>query len=201
MSNSSVILTLSLNTFIRYYSMDRSRLVGEIDRRMQQSGGYDFYKILADAVRAKIRGATDDEIQFILGRSSNPSEVSYNKAAFEAFLLKFGKKKGLSEFDKKGKVRLCDGELVVTTAPLFSVEASTGFSVYNIWATQTTTLDRARAGVGVYLMQRAFSKSAPNYDYKMFDAVERRTYGTANNAIPKAIDSFARSIVDLAKNS
>jgi len=168
---------------------------------MQQSGGYDFYKILADAVRAKIRGATDDEIQFILGRSSNPSEVSYNKAAFETFLLKFGKKKGLSEFDKKGKVRLCDGELVVTIAPLFSVEASTGFSVFNIWATQTTMLDRARAGVGVHLMKTAFSKSAPNYDYKMFDAVVGKTYGTANNAIPKAIDSFALSLVDLAKNS
>ncbi len=181
--------------------MDHSKLVGEIDRRMQQTGGYDFYKILADAIRAKIRGATEDEIQFILGRSNNPSEVSYNKAAYEMFLSTFGRKKGLSEFHKKGKIKLCKGELLVTTAPLFSVEASTGFTVYNIWATQTPNLDRARAGVGVHLMKRAFRTSAPNYDYKVFDAVEGRIYTTVNNTIPQAVDSVARSIVELAKNS
>ncbi|AKI03200.1 hypothetical protein IMCC20628_04530 [Hoeflea sp. IMCC20628] len=200
MSETSAILTLSLNTFIRYYSLDPSKLVGEISRRMQKSGGYDFYGMLSDAIRAKIRGATEDEIQFILGRSNNPSEVSYNRTAFDVFMSKFGKKRGLAIFEKKGRIKLCDGELIILASPLFSIESSSGFSVYNVWATQNPALDRVRAGVGVHLLNKAFQKSAPNYDYKMFDAVEGKVFSTVGNTIPRAIDTVAKTIIDHAKN-
>jgi len=201
MSGSFPILTLSLNTFIRYYSVDHSKLIGEVSRRMQQSGGYDFYRLLSEAIKAKIRGATDDEIRFILGGTSNPSEASYNKAAYDMFMSKYGKKRGLTDFEKKGKVKLCDGELVIVVSPQFAIDDSSGFSVFNVWAAQNPKLDRARAGVGVYLMQQAFQKTAPNYDYKMFDAVDGKTYSAVNNTIPQAIQNVARTVVDLAKSA
>lgn len=201
MSASGPILTLSLNTFIRYYSIDHSKLIGEVSRRMQQSGGYDFYRLLSEAIKAKMRGATDDEVRFILGGTSNPSEESYNKAAYDMFMSKYGKKRGLTDFDKKGRVKLCDGELVIVASPQFAIEASSGFSVFNVWAAQNPKLDRARAGVGVYLMQQAFRTTAPNYDYKMFDAVDGKTYSAVNNTIPQAIHNVAKTVVNLAKSA
>lgn len=200
MSGSSPVLTLSLNTFIRFYSIDHSKLIGEVSRRMQQSGGYDFYRLLSEAIKAKIRSATDDEIRFILGGTSNPSEENYNKAAYEVFLLKYGRKRGLTDFGKKGRIRLCDGDLEIVVSPQFAIETSSGFSVFNVWAAQNPELDRARAGVGVYLMQQAFRKVAPNYDYKMFNAVDGKTYAVVNNTTPQAIQNVARSVVSLAKN-
>lgn len=201
MSGNSPILKLSLNTFIRYYSIDHSKLIGEVSRRMQQSGGYDFYRLLSEAIKAKIRSATDDEIRFILGSSSNPSEENYNRAAYEMFLSKYGRKRGLTDFRKKGRVKLCDGELEIFVSPQFAIESSSGLSVFNVWAAQNPELDRARAGVGIYLMQQAFRKTAPNYDYKMFNAVDGKTYSAVNNTIPQAIQNVARTVVGLAKSS
>jgi hypothetical protein len=165
---------------------------------MQSSGGYDFYNILADAVRAKASGSTDDEIEFILNRSSNLSEAAHNRAAYERFDTKFGRKRGLDVFERKGRIRMCDGKVLIVVKPLFSIESTRGFEVYNIWATQKPELDRARAGVGVHLMNVAFSRSAPNYDYKMFNAVDGKTYATVNNTIPQAISSVAQDIVNIA---
>lgn len=198
MSGTTAIITLSLNTFIRYYSLDPSKLVAEVSRRMQSSGGYDYYNILADAVRARASGATDDEIEYILNRSSNLSEVAHNRAAFEKFDEKFGRKRGLSVFEQKGRVRMCDGRLAITVNPLFSIESSRGFEVYNIWATQKPELDRARSAVGVHLMNIAFSRTAPNYDYKMFNAVDGKTYSTVNNTTPQATSAIAQNIVNIA---
>ena len=201
MSESGTLLTLSLNTFIRYYSMSHSKLVGEIARRMQASNGYDYYGSLTAAVRAKISGASNDEIQHILNRSSSPSELSHNKAAYEMFLEKFGTKNNVEVFDKKGKVKLCGGKLVISVSPLFSMETSKSFDVYNIWAAQRPELERENAGVGVYLMQRAFLKTAPNYKYKMFNAVEGKMFGAVNKTIPQAIDGLSKTIVEYASNS
>ena len=201
MSGTTAIITLSLNTFIRYYSLDPSKLVAEVSRRMQSSGGYDYYNILADAVRAKTSGATEDEIEYILNRSSNPSEVAHNRAAYEMFNERFGRKRGLSAFDKTGRLRFCDGKLMIVVKPLFSIESARSFDVYNIWATQKPELDRARAGVGVHLMNVAFSRTAPNFDYKMFNAVDGKTYSTVNNTVPQAISTIAENIVNIAMSA
>ncbi len=181
--------------------MPHSRLVGEINRRMQTSGGYQYYAILATAVRAKIDGASNDEIQYILSRPSNPSEVSHNKSAYNVFLEKFGSKNNVQLFNKKGTVSLCEGKLSISVSPLFAIETSKSFDVYNIWATQGSQLNRDSAGVGVHLMKRAFEKTAPNYKYKMFDAVEGKTFGAINKDIPQAIGALSKSIVEYASST
>lgn len=201
MSGTTAIITLSLNTFIRYYSLDPSKLVAEVSRRMQNSGGYDYYSILADAVKAKASGSTEDEIEYILNRSSNPSEVAHNRAAYEKFDEKFGRKRGLEVFERKGRVRMCEGKLVVTVNPLFSIKSARSFDVYSIWATQKPELDRARAGVGVYLMNDAFSRTVPNYDFKMFNAINGKKYSTFNNTTPQAVTAIARNIVNIAMDA
>ena len=201
MSGTTAILTLNLNTFIRYYSLDPAKLVAEVSRRMQSSGGYDYYNILADAVRAKASGKTEDEIEYILNRSSNPSEVAHNRAAYVMFDEKFGRKRGLSVFERKGRVRMCDGRLIILVNPLFSIEWSASLISYNIWAAQKPEPNRARAGVGVHLMNVAFSRTAPNYNYKMFNAVDGKTYSTVNNTTPQAISTIAQNIVNIAMSA
>ncbi|MRG70924.1 hypothetical protein GH722_04020 [Alphaproteobacteria bacterium HT1-32] len=201
MIGTTAILSLNLNTFIRYYSLDPSKRMAEVSRRMQSRSGYDYYHILAKAVEARASGATADEIEYILNNTSNPSEASHNRAAYEKFDKKFGRKRGLALFERKSRVSLCGGQLIIYVNPLFSVESASGFDVYNIWASQSLNLDRARAGVGVHLMNVAFSKTAPKYNYKMFDAFEGKVYSTVNNTIPKAIDEIALSIVSTAKEA
>jgi len=95
---------------------------------------------------------------------------------------------------------MCEGQLVILVNPLFSVVSARSFDVYNIWATQKPELDRARAGVGVHLMNRAFSRTLPNYDYKMFNAIDGKTYSTVNNTTPQAINLTAENIVNIAMN-
>jgi hypothetical protein len=168
---------------------------------MQSSGGYDYYNILADAVRAKALGKTEDEIDYILNRSSNPSEIAHNRAAYLMFDEKFGRKRGLSVFEKKGRVRMCDGRLIILVNPLFSIASTRSFDVYNIWAAQKPELNRARAGVGVHLMNVAFSRTAPNYNYKMFNAVDGKAYSTVNNTTPQAISAIAQNIVNIAMDA
>jgi hypothetical protein len=201
MTSASPILSLSLNTFIKYYAMDTTKLVGEIARRMQANGGYDFYRLSTEAIRAKIRNASDDEIQLLLNASSNLTEISYNRAAYKMFESKFGKKKGIEEFQKRANVKLAGGELQIGVAPVFSLQSAAGFSVYQVWAAQNPELDRTRAGVGVYLMQQAFKKSAPNYDYKVFDAVTGKVYSATSNSTAQAVEVAARSMIDIAKVS
>ena len=96
---------------------------------------------------------------------------------------------------------MCGGSLTIVANPLFSIETARGFDVYNIWATQKPDLDRARAGVGVYLMKRAFSRTAPNYNYRMFNAVDGKSYSTINNATPQAVNTVAQTIVDIAASA
>jgi hypothetical protein len=201
MSGKPAILSLNLNTFIRYYSLDPSKRMAEVSRRMQNRSGYDYYHILAKAVEAKASGATADEIEYILNNTSNPSESSHNRAAYQKFFEKFGRKRGLDLFERKGSVKLCGGQLIIYVNPLFSVQSSKGFDVYSIWASQTLSLDRARAGVGVHLMNVAFRKIAPNYNYKMFSASDGKIYSAVNNTTPKAIDEIALSIVSTASEA
>lgn len=198
MAQKRQILSISVNTFIRYYCLDMSKLITEISRRMQGVSGYNYYGMLNDSVRARANGASSDEIKFILNRSPNVSENFNNGSAFKKFEEKFGNKKNISAFDRSGKVKLCSGQLVVSVSPQFSIESSRGFSVYNIWALQTPDLDRGRAAIGVYLMQQAFIRTLPNYTYRMFSAKDGKTYSTIGNTTPQAVNEFSETIVRLA---
>lgn len=190
---------MTLNAFLRVYNLDASRQISEISRRMQQSGGYDFYRIVNDAIRAKISGASEDEINYILNSSSNLSEVSYNKAAFNIFVEKFGNKRGLSVFKDKRKLKLADGQLVVTVSPTFSHQTTNSLLTYHVWATQLPAMDRSLAGIGVYIIHQAFRNS--NGEFRLFDAVGASTFGTSNNLAARAAEMTAKRLVDIARSA
>lgn len=166
---------------------------------MAQPGGYDYYRTLTEAIRAKIRGKTEDEIQHILNSSSRPTEVIYNKAAYNKFVAKFGSKRTLEEFEKRGQVSLADGDVAIRVAPIFSITSSGTLNAFHVWASQNPKLDKRKANAGNYLISQAFRRTAPNYKYSIFDAVEGKSYSGFGNNTGIAVDAVARNIANYAK--
>ncbi|WHA42957.1 hypothetical protein [Agrobacterium larrymoorei] len=201
MSQPPPLLSLSLNSFIRIYAMDPARQISEVLRRVQQSSGYDFYRTMNLAITARINSKSQDEIAYILNASSRPDEISYNKAAYDAFEKKFGSKKKLTTFEKKGSVKLADGKIVINVMPSFMVETSASMDVYHIWAIQNPKMDKSKANCACYVMEQAFKKSAPNYRYKLFDATSSKTYSGSSNTTGLAVSSVADNMAKWIENS
>ena len=178
--------------------MDPARQISEVFRRMQQSTGYDFYRTLNLAIQAHIDQKSQDEIEYILSKSSRPDEVSYNKVAFNAFVAKFGKKKKIYKFEKKGEVTLAEGRVLIKSSPNFMVESAGVMSVYHVWAIQNPKIDKMKANCLCYLLEESFKKTAPNYDYRLFDAVSGKTYSGTNNTAALAVASVAENIAKWA---
>lgn len=194
------LLSFSLNAFVRIYAMDPSRQVAEVARRMQQAGGgYDYYRNLNSAIHAHINGKSHDEIEYILNNSAKPDEISYNKSAFQRFLEKFGSKKKISIFEKRGTVKLADGQVAVKVTPSFMVESAGVMSVYHIWASQNPKIDKLKANIACFLMQDAFQKTAPNYHYKFFDTIDAKVYSGFSNTTGLAVASVAENMAKWAK--
>ncbi|WP_168157389.1 hypothetical protein [Erythrobacter sp. QSSC1-22B] len=181
--------------------MDTAKQISEIGRRLQGEGsGYDYYKNFAMAVRAFASKKSSDEIAYILESASRPDEVSYNKAAFTNFKKRFGSKKTLENFTKVGRLQLADGQLEVRSTPLISFEASGTLSVVHFWCSQQPPMDKAKANIACYILQQSFAKTAPNYKYCLFDAVNEKLYTGTNNTASQAVDIIAKNIVSIAKS-
>ncbi|WP_425645893.1 hypothetical protein [Agrobacterium leguminum] len=178
--------------------MDTARQIAEVARRMQPSAGYNFYRSLNMAIQAHIDQKSQDEIDYILNKSSSPGEVSYNKSAFNKFIERFGKKKKIYSFEKKGSFSLASGKLLIRVSPQFMVENAGVMTVYHVWTMQNPQMDKARASCACYILQEAFKKTAPNYEYKLFDAVSGKVYSGTNNTAALAVESVAENIAKWA---
>lgn len=181
--------------------MDPARQISEVLRRIQQSAGYDFYRNLHLAIAAHIQEKSKDEIDYILNNSSRPDEISYNKAAFDAFKVKFGKKTKISAFEKKGQLKLADGKILIRANPIFMIETSNAMEVYHIWPIQNPKLDKSKANSGCYIMEQAFKKAAPNYTYKIFDSSSGKVYSGTSNTTALAVNSIADNMAKWIENS
>lgn len=199
MHNQKPLLSLTLNSFVRLYCMDTTRQIAEVSRRMQQTGGYDYYRNLTLAIEAHIDGRSTDEIEYILNSSSKPDEVSYNRAAFNAFLNKFGKKRKISLFKRKASFYPHGRDIEIRVAPTFMVETPKSLDVYHIWATQTPRIDKSKANVACYILEAAFKKTAQNYRYKFFDATTERIYSGSSNTAALAVESLSKMMADWAR--
>ena len=199
---SNPLLTFNLNAFLKLYSMDTARQIAEIGRRMQNDGsGYDYYKNFSAAVRAYASKKSTDEISYILESASRPDEVSYNKAAFESFKKRYGGRKTLENFEKIGRLKLAKGALEIRSTPLISFEASGVLSVVHFWCSQNPPMDKSKANIACYILQKSFAKSAPNFKYCLFDTVKCRQYSGTDNTASQAVEATAQLLVHFAKSS
>ena len=186
---------VSLNWFIKFYSMDAEKQSAEVHRRLQGSGGYDFYRTLSLAICAHIDGLSNDEIEDILSSSQRPAEIHRNKAAYQTYYKRFGRRRGLSKFEKKGIMKLAGGKVEVVSSPLFSHETTASVDIYHLWAAQHPLIDRGRAGIACHILERSFSRQYGNHKFSLFDVNGNRIYSTAGNNAAASINLCAMSLV------
>lgn len=194
------LLRFNLNAFLKLYSLDPARQIAEIARRLQSdAGGYDYYRTFHSAVEAHLAEKSADEVAYILSSASRPDEISYNNAAFQAFVKRFGKNKSIESFEKIGKLKLAKGAVEVRSSPSFTFEKGGVLSVVHFWSSQQPPLDKSKANIACYILQKSFEKSAPNYKYCIFDTVNSRLYSGTNNTAALAVDTTASVFAHYAK--
>ncbi|SLN28613.1 hypothetical protein ROA7450_01187 [Roseovarius albus] len=84
------MLTFSLNTFIKICLLDTGGRISEIQRKLDNSGGYDFYNSFQRAMRASLNGMPENHIDNILNTPSKEVERKHNSKAFRIVKGKFG---------------------------------------------------------------------------------------------------------------
>lgn len=190
----------SLNSFIRLYAMDMAKQMAEVYKRLQQGGGYDFYRNLNLAIKAYIDGKTDDEIEYILNNASKPTEITYNKIGFESFKSKFGsKRKRLSTFDKSASVKLASGGLRISCSPSFTLETPAGLETYHVWASQSPEVNAHMGALACHLSREAFRRTSySNHSFRLFDAVGNRSYSKIFNNTALISETLSRQVIDWA---
>lgn len=194
------LLRFNLNAFLKLYALDPARQIAEIGRRLQSdAGGYDYYRTFHAAVQAHLTKKSTDEVSYILSSASRPDEISYNKAAFDSYLRRFGKVTSLETFDKVGKLKLAKGAIEIRSTPSFSMERAGVLSVVHFWSSQHPPLDKSKANIACYILEKSFEKTAPNYKYSLFDTVNSRLYSGTNNTAALAVDTTASVLAHYAK--
>ncbi len=185
-------ITLSLNAFVKLYCLDGERKGNELFRRLSSAGGYDYYHTLTAAIAAHVQNKTADEIRYIINSSQRPQEVEHNSRAYNKYFERFGNKKGLELFKRKSIVKLADGKVQIVVQPLFSHTTSSESAIYHIWPSKEPILDRSRAGLGCYLLSRAFPKS--NEKFKILDLAQGKIFSTFGNATASTVEVEAKTI-------
>lgn len=190
-------IRLPLNSLVRIYAMHTERQIAEISRRMSPSLGYDYYAPLKNAVKYKISGESEDKISWTFKSISNPLAQSYNQSAYDNFVEKFGNKKNIELFSVSKKHKICNGLVEVKVSPNFLISTSSALNVYSIWPIVNPKLDLKMASLHNMIVKEAFSKTHGNYDFKVFDAVNSKTYSSIGNSTPQAFDVFCDTIENI----
>ena len=170
------LINFSMNTFIKICLLDTGGRISEIQKQLQSSGGYDFYKPLQKAVRAHCSG-NHDEVKDVLEAPSNDIERLNNRTAYDAFETKFGSNKTLEALLEPKKLEFPDAGISITASPLFELTKSGTRQIYSLWPTKSPDLTQRYGAVACHLMRTAYSSaSLGNGAFFYADLVGNRVY-------------------------
>ncbi len=195
------MLNFSLNTFIKICLLDTGQRIGEIQKRLSGSGGYDFYQSMQKAVRFHASGKPQKASHVLLA-PTNPVERKYNQDAYNRFVDKFGKSKSLEAVGKKRAVKFPKEGISISVDPLFENTKGEARNAYGLWATQTPSLTQRYGAVACYLMRNAYANdSLGNAKFFFSDLVGGKTYSEKqiNNNTSLIIAADVKSIGTLVK--
>lgn len=174
--NGPNLLNFTMNSFIKISLLDTGGRISEIQKRLNSTNGYDFYKPLQSSVRAHCNGGYDQANE-ILANPTNETERKYNLAAFEKFRDKFGSARSLEAVTLSQKLNFPDAGISISVAPLFEFSKSGVRQIFSLWPTQKPQLTQRYGAVSCHLMRRAFSNSAlGNGSFYFADLVSNRVY-------------------------
>ncbi len=195
------MIKFSLNAFIKTCLLDTGGRISEIQKRLNNSGGYDFYHSFQKAVRAHC-GGQSEEVEEILEQPSNEVERRRNRSAFESFDLKFGSSRSLETIRQPKLMQFRSAGVAISVDPLFEISKSGVRSIYSAWATQKPPLSQRYGAVACYIMRNVYRNSGlANGNFYYSDLNTGRTYSEKQitNNTPLILQADVNSIGTLIK--
>lgn len=192
----------SLNNFIKICLLDTGGRISEIQKKLESSGGYDFYNSFQRATRAKLKGKSDAHVMSILNAPAKQAERQYNIETYNKVQAKFGSIKSIEALSNKKKLKFGVAGIEVLVDPLFQIEKSGAIKVYSVWPTQKPELTQRYGALACHLMREAFkSTSLGNAQFHFYDAVKDKTYSEKqiNNNTSLILKSDLSSISNMLK--
>jgi hypothetical protein len=147
--------TVSLNAFLKILSKSSPQKATEYGRYLSP-GGYDFYWMLKEAVRARsVGGASLAECSKAILGIDRVVEKKHNLGAltsFDKWLTKLGP---VDVFECPiGSCSSPEGHLKIKLEPAFGYTWNGQRRMVHTWASQSITLPRIVAACGLYLMKQ-----------------------------------------------
>jgi len=136
--------------------MGTTQKISYISNRMNQNSGYDYYHTLSKSILAYIEGAPPEQIDSILEAPKNAFEREHNRAAYNAFLTRFGKSKNISSVRKKRTFNIKGALFKIECDPVFSTVEGGIFWVHALWAAQNMKLQKVYGGVGCHILKECY---------------------------------------------
>ena len=170
------MINFSLPSFINICLLDTGGRISRLQKRLEKSNGYDFYKPLHRAIRLQCEKRVD-EAEAVLSAPSNDAERKHNKRAFDAYIDKFGTIRSRAKLKSKKTLSFTSSGISITVDPLFSFEKAGGQSVFSVWPSQEPELTQKYGAVACFLMREAY-KSSPlaNSQFFLADLVSGKTF-------------------------
>lgn len=198
------MLSLKLQTFIKYCHLDPTKLVTELDKRLNGHGrGHNFHWSLEKAIQAFIEGAAEQEIEEILNAPNSEAEAKYNRAAYENFLKKFGKTKEIELVQEERIYPIPQFDLQLKVAPLFRTYEKGQSHLHVVWAIQNPRLEQRFANIGTLVLLDAFKGTQyGNSKFCLMDLVKPYRYSdrTITDKTHLAFELHCR-MIDVAAKS
>ena len=194
--------TFSLNTFIKIFLLDTGHRISEIQKRLDSTGGYDFYNSFQRATRAKINGRNATEIDRILDSPSKEAERKHNRNAYDTLQSRFGSVRSLEVVSQKRKLKFKSHGIEISVDPLFQIEKAGIPKIYSTWSTQKPELSQRYGAVACYIMRETYkSTSLANAQFNYFDTTTQKTYSEKqiSNNTSLILRSDVRTISELLK--
>lgn len=171
------MLTFSLNTFIKICLLDTGGRIQEIQRKLERSGGYDFYKPFQRATRSKISGSSQLDVEGILSAPVKEVERRYNTDTYNAVQTKFGSIRSLEAIRNKKALPFPEADLEITVDPLFQYSKSGNLLTYSVWPTLKPELTQRYGAVACYIMRQAYrGLGLSNSSFHFYDATKDKSY-------------------------
>jgi hypothetical protein len=171
-----IMITFSLNTFIKISLLDTGGRISEIQKRLTSASGYDFYKPLQKAVRLHSSGLDDEAIDTLL-MPANEIEKKYNQEAFNTFKTKFGSNRSLCSVNESKVIKFSSAGIAIKIDPLFIISKSGNEQVYSLWPTQKPQLTQRYGAVACYLMRSAYANSGlGNRPFFFANLIDNKVY-------------------------
>jgi hypothetical protein len=146
--------TVSLNAFLKILSKSSPQKATEYGRYLTP-GGYDFYWMLKEAVRARSVGGKDlAECSKAILKINRLVEKKHNLGALTSF-DKWLMNQGPIEFFEcpVGSCSSPEGQLKIKLEPAFGYISNGQRRIVHTWASQSVTLPRNVAACGLYLLK------------------------------------------------